>query len=217
LYRRCDEIGRRENVLLTTHLAESREEMEMFLHSRGPLADFLAGLGRDNADLRGATPIAHASEFCEFDERWLLVHVNEIVMDDLERLLRPETQPHIVHCPRSREYFGHSPFKFGKFRKLGFNICLATDSLASNENLSLFAEMRAFQRYRPKVSPKEILEMVTVNPARALHQENALAQIRPGFQADLIAIPCIASTNVFEEIVSFNGLVDWMMIGGKRQ
>ncbi len=215
LYRRCEEIARRENVLLTTHLAESREEMEMFSHSRGPLADFLACLGRDNSDLHGATPVAHASEFCEFDDRWLLVHLNEIVMDDLERLLRPKTQPHVVHCPRSREYFGHSPFKFGKFRKLGFNVCLGTDSLASNEDLSLFAEMRAFQRYRPKVSPKEILEMVTVNPARALQQENALGRIQPGFHADLIRVPCTRSTSVFEEILNFNGPVDWMMIGGE--
>ena len=215
LYRRCDEIARRGNVLLATHLAESREEMEMFSNSRGPLADFLARLGRDNSDLHGATPVAHASEFCEFDDRWLLVHLNEIVMDDLERLLRQKTQPHIVHCPRSRGYFGHSPFKFGKFRKLGFNICLGTDSLATNDDLNLFAEMRAFQRYRPKVSPREILEMVTVNPARALQQENALGRIQPGFHADLIRVPCTRSTSVFEEILNFNGPVDWMMIGGE--
>src|SRR6266581_2950221 len=30
LYRCCDDVARRENILLTTHLAESREEMEMF-------------------------------------------------------------------------------------------------------------------------------------------------------------------------------------------
>ena len=217
LYRRCDEIARRGNVLLTTHLAESREEMEMFSNSRGPLADFLARLGRDNSDLHGATPVAHASEFCEFDNRWLLVHLNEIVMDDLERLLRPKTQPHIVHCPRSRQYFGHSPFKFGKFRKLGFNICLATDGLATNDDLSLFAEMRAFQRYRSKVSPKEILEMVTVNPARALHRENALGRIRPGFYADLISVPCTRSTSAFEEVIAFDQSVNWMIIGGKSR
>src|SRR5438128_7328972 len=41
LYRRCEEIARRENILLTTHLAESREEMSMFRDARGPLYDFL--------------------------------------------------------------------------------------------------------------------------------------------------------------------------------
>src|SRR5437899_5693778 len=37
LYRRCEEIAQRENVLLTTHLAESREEASMFPEGSGPL------------------------------------------------------------------------------------------------------------------------------------------------------------------------------------
>src|SRR5205814_9937735 len=41
LYARCEEIARRENVLLTTHLAESREEMEMFRDANGAAFDFL--------------------------------------------------------------------------------------------------------------------------------------------------------------------------------
>src|SRR6266516_7780981 len=36
LYRRCEEIARRDDVLLTTHLAESREEMAMFRDGSGP-------------------------------------------------------------------------------------------------------------------------------------------------------------------------------------
>src|SRR5438477_2695489 len=47
LYRCCDEIARREDMLLTTHLAESREEMEMFHDANGSLYDFLKALGRD--------------------------------------------------------------------------------------------------------------------------------------------------------------------------
>ena len=215
LYRRCEEIARKEGKLLTTHLSESREEMEMFRESRGPLFDFLSDLGRNDSDLNEATPVATASEFCQFDDRWLLVHLNEIVMDDLEKLLRHETQPHIVHCPRSREYFNHSPFKSGKFRKLGFNVCLGTDSLASNSDLSLFAEMRAFQRHRPKVPPREILEMVTINAARALQRENELGRIRRSFRADLISLPCTKTGTVFDEIIGFEESINWMMIDGQ--
>src|SRR3989442_4938979 len=40
LYRTCEEIARRANVLLTTHLAESREEMEMFHEGSGLLYEF---------------------------------------------------------------------------------------------------------------------------------------------------------------------------------
>jgi imidazolonepropionase-like amidohydrolase len=98
---------------------------------------------------------------------------------------------------------------------LGFNVCLGTDSLASNENLSLFAEMRAFQKEFPDVSPEEILKMVTVNPATALHQENMIGRIRPAFCADLIAIPCVERDNPFEQIVEFDDSIDWIMVDGK--
>jgi imidazolonepropionase-like amidohydrolase len=71
----------------------------------------------------------------------------------------------------------------------------------------MFDEMRAFQKNFPQVSPKEILQMVTVNPARALRQENSLGQIRPDFAADLIAVPCSTSADIFEQIVAFHGAV----------
>src|SRR4029077_18649443 len=41
LFCRCEEIAQRENILLTTHLAESREEMEMFRDASGPLYEFM--------------------------------------------------------------------------------------------------------------------------------------------------------------------------------
>lgn len=214
LYRRCEEVARHEKILLTTHLAESREELQMFLDSDGPLADFLSGIGRDNSDLNGSTPFEHLSKVCQFDQRWFLVHLNEFLPSDLALLARSKAKPHIVHCPRSHEYFGHSPFKIEEFRTLGFNVCLGTDSLASNESLSLFAEMRAFQRNKPKISPCEILEMVTVNPAGALQQSHLLGRIRPGCIADLISLPCTRSTSVFEEIVAFERPVIWAMVGG---
>ena len=56
--------------------------------------------------------------------------------------------------------------------------------------------------------------MVTVNPARALRYENALGQIRPGFEADLIAVPCSGSTDIFEQIIAFGATVPWVMVNG---
>lgn len=96
-------------------------------------------------------------------------------------------------------------------------MCLGTDSLASNENLSLFAEMRAFQRSEPAISPKEIFQMVTVNPAAALRQQKRLGRIRPGFRPDLIAIPSTEGRELFGEIVAFDGKVDWIMVNGPMQ
>jgi cytosine/adenosine deaminase-related metal-dependent hydrolase len=144
-----------------------------------------------------------------------VVHLNELTESDFDLLERSNPKFQIAHCPRSHNYFSHGPFAFERLRSFGFNICLGTDSLASNESLSLFAEMRAFQKKFPGVSAREIFQMVTVNPACALRQENALGQIRPGFRTDLIAIPCSTSTDIFEQIIAYHAPVSWSMVNGE--
>ena len=224
LYRRCEEIARSEDVPLTTHLAESRDEMPMFRDARGPLYEFLKEIGRDMSDCGQRTPLGHFSEILRdsstsvgMTQNWLVAHLNELVDDDFDLLARSTTKFSIVHCPRSHENFGHSPFRFHKLRKVGFNVCLGTDSLASNEDLSLFGELRAFQKKFPNVSPEEVLKMVTVNGARALGQETVLGKIRSGFLADVVATPCAGSTSALEEIVAFDRPVSWSMVSGQVQ
>src|SRR5207244_2882480 len=223
LYRRCEEIAQCENILLTTHLAESREEMAMFHDASWPLYEFLKNIGRDMSDCGHETPFAWFAKIagvragCMLPTEWIVAHLNELAESDFELLVESTRKFHVVHSPRSHAYFGHSRFPFERLRSLGFNICLGTDSLASNEDLSLFAEMRAFQKEFPDVPPERILEMVTVNPALALGQENALGKIRHGFCADLIAIPCARSTSIFDEVVAFDPSVGWSMIDGVVQ
>ena len=229
LYRRCEEVARLENALLTTHLAESSEEMSMFRDASGTLYDFLKEIGRDMSDCGVQTPVARFLEILgrggspnrpraiEVNRPYLLVHLNELGESDFDLLGRAARKFSIVHCPRSHAYFGHSPFQFHKLRKAGLNICLGTDSLASNDDLSLFAEMRAFQKEFPKLPPDEIFRMVTLNPALALAKPHVLGRIGKNCWADLIAVPITGSTSAFEEIVAFDRVVSWLMINGQVQ
>lgn len=215
LYARCQEIARRENILLTTHLAESREEMQMFRDANGPAFEFLKSIGRPMEDCGSETPLSILIRRHEIDERWIIAHLNELTEGDFD-LLGRAAKFHIAHCPRSHSFLGHAPFALKKLRALGFNICLGTDSLASNSSLSLFSEMRELQRQEPELTPREILEMATVNAARALGQSEALGIIAPGFAADLIAIPFAQTgADIFEAIVAFEGQMPWMMVAGQ--
>jgi len=72
--------------------------------------------------------------------------------------------------------------------------------------------MRAFQKEFASISAEEIFQMVTVNPARALRR--ALGQIRTGFGADLIAVPCSGSTDIFEQVLACDAPVSWSMVNG---
>jgi len=203
--------------------------MEMFRDALGPLHEFMQSIGRPMDDCGSKTPLEDFLDLIgsggspnrrrtiEVNRPypfWIVAHLNELIERDFDLLERSNLKFHIAHCPRSHNYFGHSPFAFARLRSLAFNICLGTDSLAINESLSLFAEMRAFQKNFPRVSPEEILRMATVNSARALRYENALGQIRPGFGADLIAVPCSGSTDIFEQIIACDAPVSWSMVNG---
>ncbi len=215
LMRRAKEAAKQHGMQLMMHLAESTEEMEMFREKRGRLFDLLRSLGRPMDDCgEGKTPLAVMLERELIDERWIIVHLNELTEDDFARLERGP-RFHIAHCPRSSRYFRHSPFDLPRLAALGFNISLGTDSLASNSSLSLFSEMQTLRDTHPWLAAERILEMVTINPARALNQTDSLGKLRAGFQADLIALPIEnPGTGLFEKIIGWNEPVPWMLVAG---
>jgi cytosine/adenosine deaminase-related metal-dependent hydrolase len=218
LYHLANDCAATLEMPRTTHVAESREELEMFRDSRGPLYDFMASLRRPMNDCGGSTPFGHLWKTHSIDSGWLLTHMNELTEDDFALLadLPLGGAPNVVHCPGSHRYFRHSPFPYRRLHGLGVNICVGTDSLASNDSLSLLGELRRLQRSEPWLDPLQLLRTVTVNPARALRRENQLGRITPGALADLIAIPFSHKMEtIHEEVVAFAKPIPWMMIDGK--
>lgn len=218
LYRLAGECARVTGMPLTTHLAESAEEEKMFRHARGRLHDFMAQIGRDMGDCGNRSAFAHLYASGLVGGDWILAHLNELSEEDFQLIAeRGEgVDLHVVHCPVSHRYFGHRKFEFQRLRELGANICLGTDSLASNDALNLFAEMRAAQKNEPWISAEELLKTVTVNPARALKREGLLGRIAPGFHADLIALPFAGGLGgVFDAIVDHREPIAWMMVDGR--
>jgi cytosine/adenosine deaminase-related metal-dependent hydrolase len=206
LYLECGVAAQSSSILLTTHLAESKDEMAMFRDARGPLYDFLAEIGRDMSDCGGTTPLMRFLQVADIKQPWLLAHLNELTEADLTLLAQFRDRFAVVHCPRSHHYFGHAAFPFSKLRALGLNVCLGTDSLASNQDLSLFAEMRQFQKEFPDVDAEELVSMATSRGASALQRTRFLGRIAVGCSSDLIAIPFTGSREaIFEAIIAFEG------------
>jgi cytosine/adenosine deaminase-related metal-dependent hydrolase len=219
LYHLANDCAGTLEMPLMTHVAESREELEMFRDGRGPLYDFMASLRRPMHDCGGGnTPFGQLWKSHSIDANWLLTHMNELTEDDFALLaeLPIGGAPNVVHCPGSHRYFRHSPFPYRRLHGLGVNICVGTDSLASNDSLSLLSELRRLQRAEPWLDASQLLRTVTVNPARALRRENQLGRITAGALADLIAIPFSHKMEtIYEEVVAFAQAVPWMMIDGK--
>jgi cytosine/adenosine deaminase-related metal-dependent hydrolase len=184
LYRLARTCGEKYGMLATTHIAESVEENEMFTHARGPMHDFLAGLGRDNSDCGHGSALSHLIEHGVIGAHWIIAHLN--YLQDYDYELLAQSGASVVHCPKCHTYFGHAPFPMKALRDYGINVCLGTDSLASNNTLDMRAEMREAQSQHG-LGDREVLELVQLNGARALQQAVRLGCLAPGAAADLVA------------------------------
>jgi cytosine/adenosine deaminase-related metal-dependent hydrolase len=186
LYRLARTCGEKYGMLSTTHIAESVEEHEMFSHASGPLYDFMAALGRDNSDCGQGSALSHLVDHGVIGPNCIIAHLN--YLQDYDYELVAGSGASVVHCPKCHTYFGHAPFPLKALRDRGVNICLGTDSLASNNALDMRSEMREAQAMHG-LGDREVLEMVLLNGARALGQAGKLGQISPGSAADLTAFP----------------------------
>ena len=214
LFELSSAVSQRLGMTMTTHVAESREEWDMFRHGCGELYEFMLRLGRWMYDSHNArTPLGHVAHYAALGPRWLLAHMNELDETDFALLAALPEKPSVVHCPGSHRYFGHSPFPLARLRESGVNVCLGTDSLASTNSLSMFDEMRTLSHSEHALPYSEILAMATVNGARALGFDGG--RLAPGAVADLIALPDTSNTaDVPEVILAHHAPIRWMMLNG---
>ncbi len=196
LYRWLARRAREHGWLLTTHVAESREEFDRFR------------TGRDG-------PVRWLDGFGVWGRNCLAAHVNWLT-DDEARLLATAGVS-VAHCPRTHRFFQRPPAPVELWRRHGLNICLGTDSLASNESLDLFAEMREMARAWPGWSAEDVLCSCTVNCARALGRDGRLGCLTPGADADLIAVRLAGNgADPFESVVYNEQPVLYSMSHGKE-
>lgn len=214
------DTARRHSWPVTTHVAESREEFEMFARSKGALFDWLAPQrGADEAG--GRSPVRHLAQQGLLGRNFIAVHANYLAEGDARLLAASGAS--VAHCPSSHAYFRHERFPLESMLAEGVNVCLGTDSLATMSRerrqpleLNLFAEMRGLAANAPELSPESILRMATVNGARALGREQQIGELTAGACADVIAIPWTGrKADVYETVLSHPGRVAASMIHGR--
>jgi cytosine/adenosine deaminase-related metal-dependent hydrolase len=204
---------------LVTHVAESEAEFEMFMYRQGPLYDWLKSQ-RDMSDCGLGSPVNQLERCGYLDQNVLAVHVNYLARDDAQVLGRYGV--HVIHCPRSHEYFRHLVFPRSALAAAGVNICLGTDSLASVRptppavpELSLFAEMQQFASCNQEVAPVDLLKMTTLNPAVALGKEGLIGELSEGAYADLITVPFSGSLAEAADVIVQQGAPSAVMAAGR--
>jgi aminodeoxyfutalosine deaminase len=223
----CD----RHSLPWTAHVAESREEWQMFHDAAGQLFEVVKRLGRDISDCGKTTPFRRLLDLSrlsrqpgrlthwkttstghiEMDSRApaILAHMNCLSDEDLALLRVNRAHFSVAHCPRSHAFFRHPAFRLNELHEIGVTLCLGTDSLASNRDLSLFSEMRKMSKTFPDVPARAIVQMATVNGAAALGE----AANWPHW-ADWIAIHARGG-QPWKNIIQFAERPDFVMVAGR--
>jgi aminodeoxyfutalosine deaminase len=214
-------IARKRRWRLSIHVAESEPELEMFLRARGNMFRWMERNARDLSDCGLGSPVRHLARNRVLGENLLAIHANLLVRGDAALLGKHRV--HVVHCPRSHDYFRHPPFPRRRLANAGVNLCLGTDSLATvrktrkqNPELDLFEEMRELAAGEPDLSAAEILRMATVNGARALGLAGQIGGLSQNALADLIVIPARTQAKaVYDDVLAHAGPVSASMIDGR--
>ena len=97
----------------------------------------------------------------------------------------------IVHCPTSNLFMGSGLFQFEKFKASDIALAFGTD-VAGGPSLSPFATMKAAyeiaQFHGYSLSPEEAFYTASLGGAKALHLDNKIGRVAPGYEADLTVI-----------------------------
>ena len=171
---------------LSIHVSESTAETDFLFDSSGPLADLLYPFVNWE---RYLTPPRRCSSTQLLDRAGLLspstlaVHCVHVNMADAAIL--KERGVSVALCPRSNDCLDVGRAPVAMLKKLQIPLSLGTDSLASNDSLSLWEEMRfALDAFPQELTPLDVFQMVTTGAAAALGISLTCGSLEPEKRAD---------------------------------
>jgi len=188
LFQGIEEISRRLSVPKAIHLSESLEEVAFMFDGTGPIAEEIYPMVRWEAYLPGprhATSASFLDGLGVLGASTLAVHAVHVPPADVALLKQRGVT--VVLCPRSNDALNVGRAPHHLLKNAGIPLALGTDSLASNDSLSLWDEMRYLQGSVPDVfSAEELLAMATLGGARALGIESKAGSLEAGKRADFL-------------------------------
>jgi aminodeoxyfutalosine deaminase len=213
-------VSRRHSVPMMIHLAETREEVAFLHDSTGKIAELLypfAGWEKFLPPPRHATPVAYLDSLGILGPGTTVVHCVHVTPADAG-ILRQRGVTAVL-CPRSNDRLAVGRAPVHLLKKAGIPLALGTDSLASNDSLSLWEEMRFLRRQFPgEFSPGELLELATLGAARALHLQHDVGSLEKGKAADFLVVKADGSGTGEElhEALIEHGQLEEVFINGCR-
>jgi cytosine/adenosine deaminase-related metal-dependent hydrolase len=173
---------------VSVHLGESPEEMQFLRDGTGAWREILGRIGAWNEQWRppACGPVEYLDRLGLVNDRLLAVHGTQLEKPELARLAAAAAT--LVTCPRSNRWTGAGTPPIERFYASGARVAVGTDSLASVEDLNLFAELAYLRQLAPGVAASRLLQSATLAGAQALGFAGEFGTIEPGKRAELIAV-----------------------------
>ncbi len=167
---------------VSIHNQETPSEDAFFVDGGGDFPDLFGGFGYDMSGKgnRGTTAIYYALEHLDPKHRTLFVHNTLTDAEDIAAAHRWSDQVFWVSCPNANLYIENRLPDYSHFVGADARVCLGTDSLTSNWQLSIFEEMKTIARLHSAVPTETLIRWATLNGAEALGYQSMLGSIEVG-------------------------------------
>lgn len=174
LLRDCAEYAKAHDMLIHTHLSETKTEFD------------------DCVKKNGMTPTAYMESTGMFENRTVAAHCVYMTDEDI-RILKKHGVT-VAHNPVSNLKLASGVAPITKMLDNDINVSLGTDGASSNNNLDMFEEMKIAGILQKGITLDPtafdawtVLKTATVNGAKALGY-NDLGILREGYLADIIVL-----------------------------
>lgn len=183
-----------ESGYLSYHSQESQEEEDLLLTGTGAMAENRKRAGMSTPPVTGESSLKYFldrladAKPAPHGEHILLVHNVTLKQDDIDAAKKSMDNVFWAICPLSNIFIHNSLPPVRLMRENGLDICLGTDSLSSNDDLDMMAELVCLHENFPEVPMVELFRWACLNGARFLGKENVLGSIAPGKKPGLVIV-----------------------------
>jgi cytosine/adenosine deaminase-related metal-dependent hydrolase len=125
----------------------------------------------------------------------ILVH-NTFADSESIKKIRERKNLYWCLCPNSNVYIENKIPPLDLMIEEGCEIVIGTDSLASNQNLSILEEIKTLQIKFPELTIEELIRWATLNGAKALGESDRFGKIEAGITPGLLLLQNVDLTNM---------------------
>lgn len=201
LFRLIDEHANGNTISI--HNQESEDENSFYRDKTGGVLTLLNALGINYSSFTptGKTSLMSYLEWLSQSQTVMFVHNTNTKQEDVRFASTHLRKAFWCLCPNANLYIENRLPDVPMLIREGANICIGTDSLASNDELSVLSELRTLKQHFPALSWQDLLSWATYKGAVALQLSDVIGSLEPGKTPGILQI-----TGLDDDLSSINRL-----------